>query len=144
MSGVFFAPIEANPQKDAINRIIATMLTDAKIPVVLLDRDIVDYPQRSKFDVVGIDNRRAGCLAAQHLVDSGCRRIGFIGRPHLAPSCVARYNGYRDTVTNSTIPLAPQFAERLDPSDPIVVGEGYGPAISRMESYVPMIGRRLC
>jgi GntR family transcriptional regulator, arabinose operon transcriptional repressor len=62
-------------------------------------------------------------VATQHLIDSGCRRIGFIGRPHLAPSCVARYNGYRETVTDSSIPLAPPFAERLDPSDLIVVGK---------------------
>jgi GntR family transcriptional regulator of arabinose operon len=123
VSGVFFAPIEANPQKDAINRIISTMLTEAKIPVVLLDRDVVDYPQRSRFDVVGIDNRRAGCVATQHLIDSGCRRIGFIGRPHLAPSCVARYNGYREAVTNSSLSLAAPFAERLDPSDSVVVGK---------------------
>ena len=123
VSGVFFAPIEANPRKDAINRTISAMLCEAKIPVVLLDRDIVDYPQRSKFDVVGIDNRRAGCVATQHLIDAGCRRIGFIGRPHLAPSCVARYNGYRDTVTHSPVSLGPEFAERLDPSDQTVVAK---------------------
>ena len=130
VSGVFFAPIEANAQKDAINRTISTMLGDARIPLVLLDRDIVDYPQRSKFDVVGIDNRRAGCVATQHLIDAGCRRIGFIGRPHLAPSCVARYNGYRDTVTHSSIPLGPEFVERLDPSDQNVVAKV-------MERYKP-------
>jgi DNA-binding LacI/PurR family transcriptional regulator len=123
VSGVFFAPLEANPQKDAINRTISDMLSDAKIPVVLLDRDIVDYPQRSKHDVVGIDNRRAGCVATQHLIDAGCRRIGFIGRPHLAPSCVARYYGYRDTVTHAAVPMSPEFAERLDPSDPAIVAE---------------------
>jgi GntR family transcriptional regulator, arabinose operon transcriptional repressor len=123
VSGVFFAPLEANPRKDVINRTISTMLSDAKIPVVLLDRDIADYPQRSKYDVVGIDNRRAGCVVTQHLIDSGCRRIGFIGRPHLAPSCVARYHGYRDTVMGSSIPLAPEFSERLDPSDQTVVAE---------------------
>jgi GntR family transcriptional regulator of arabinose operon len=123
VSGVFFAPLEANPQKDAINRTISDILSDAKIPVVLLDRDIVDYPQRSKYDVVGIDNRRAGCVATQHLIDAGCRRIGFIGRPHLAPSCVARYNGYRDTVTYSAVPMGPEFAERLYPSDCAIVSE---------------------
>jgi DNA-binding LacI/PurR family transcriptional regulator len=130
VSGVFFAPIEANPHKDAINQTVASMLCDAKIPVVLLDRDIVDYPRRSKFDVVGIDNRRAGCVATQHLIDAGCRRIGFIGRPHLAPSCVARYNGYRDTVTHASVPLGPEFSERLDPSDQTVVAKV-------MERYKP-------
>src|SRR3954468_386333 len=60
VSGVFFAPLESNARKDVINQTISNMLTEAKIPVVLLDRDIADYPQRSRYDVVGIDNRRAG------------------------------------------------------------------------------------
>src|ERR1051325_9928069 len=92
------------------------MLSEARIPVVLLDRDIVDYPARSRFDVVGIDNRRAGCVVTQHLIDVGCRRIAFLGRPHLAPSCVARANGYRDALANSHVPLAPELVERLDPT----------------------------
>jgi GntR family transcriptional regulator, arabinose operon transcriptional repressor len=123
VSGVFFAPLEANSHKDEINSAIAAMLTEAGIAVVMLDRDIVDYPRRSRYDVVGIDNRRAGYIATEHLIETGCRRIGFIGRPHLAPSCVARYNGYRDAVACSSVQLAPEFAERLDPSDKASVSE---------------------
>ena len=120
------------------------MLTDAKIPVVLLDRDIVDYPQRSKFDVVGIDNRRAGCVATQHLIDAGCRRIGFIGRPHLAPSCVARYNGYRDTVTYSVrYPSHPSFPSVwIRPTRRLWRRSWNG--INRMESSAPTTARRPC
>jgi GntR family transcriptional regulator of arabinose operon len=123
VSGVFFAPLEANPHKDQINSAIAAMLTEAGIALVLLDRDIVDYPGRSRYDVVGIDNRRAGYVATEHLIQSGCRRIGFIGRLHLAPSCVARCNGYRDAIAGSSFPLAPEFAQRLDPSDKASVRE---------------------
>src|SRR5437870_4281112 len=60
VSGVFFAPLELNPQKDAINRSIADTLERAEIPLVLLDRDLVSYPERSRYDLVGLDNRRAG------------------------------------------------------------------------------------
>ena len=130
VSGVFFAPLEANPNKDEINSAIAAMLTEAGISVVMLDRDIVDYPRRSRYDVVGIDNRRAGYVATEHLIEMGCRRIGFIGRPHLAPSCVARCNGYRDAVACSSVKLAPEFMKRLDPSDKASVSEvlaGYQP-----------------
>jgi GntR family transcriptional regulator of arabinose operon len=121
VSGVFFAPLESNPHKDAINSAIATMLTDARIPIVLLDRDIFDYPKRSRFDVVGIDNRRAGFVVTQHLIDAGARRVAFIGRPHLAPSCVGRSNGYRDAVTNTSVEMGPPFVEQLDPSDIVTV-----------------------
>jgi DNA-binding transcriptional regulator YhcF (GntR family) len=50
VSGVFFAPVEGTPLKNEINQAVLNMLGDARIPVVLLDRDIVDYPDRSRFD----------------------------------------------------------------------------------------------
>jgi DNA-binding LacI/PurR family transcriptional regulator len=123
VSGVFFAPIEGTPLKNEINQAVVSMMTEAKVAVVLLDRDIVDYPDRSRFDVVGIDNRRAGCVAAQHLIAAGCKRVAFIGRHHLAPSCVARSAGYRDAIAGSRNPQASPFIQRLDPADPVKVRE---------------------
>ncbi len=130
VSGVFFAPLEASPRKDELNAAITAMLTDANIPTVLLDRDIVDYPNRSRYDVVGIDNRRAGFAATQPLIEMGCRRIAFLGRPHLAPSCVARSAGYRDALLNAAAELGPAFVERLDPSDKDSV-------LSAVQGYAP-------
>jgi GntR family transcriptional regulator, arabinose operon transcriptional repressor len=121
VSGVFFAPLEATPLKNEVNLAIAAALKEAGIPLILLDRDIVDYPDRSSFDVVGIDNRRAGCVAAQHLIRAGCRRIAFLGRSHLAPSCIARSAGYRDAVADSPETLGPTFVQRLDPTDKATV-----------------------
>jgi GntR family transcriptional regulator of arabinose operon len=117
VSGVFFAPIEATPLKNEVNQAVVDMMREARIPVVLLDRDVVDYPKRSKLDVVGIDNRRAGCVATQHLIEAGCKRIAFVGRHHLAPSCIARSAGYRDALVRSLVALSPEYIERLDPSD---------------------------
>jgi len=59
VSGVFFAPLELSAGKDAVNRTIAHALDAAGIPLVLLDRTVVPYPQRGTHDLVGIDNRRA-------------------------------------------------------------------------------------
>ena len=44
VGGVFFAPLELIPNKDVINRRIVAALDEAKLPVVLLDRDYVKYP----------------------------------------------------------------------------------------------------
>ncbi len=123
VSGVFFAPLEGIPSKDQINNAIVSMLDDGGIPVVLLDRDICDYPRRSHYDVVGIDNRRAGFIVTEHLIKLGCRRIAFIAKSHLAPSCVARCEGYRDALRHSTVELAPEFIQQLDPSDTARVAE---------------------
>jgi len=77
VSGVFFAPLELTPQKDAINRNVAEVFDKAGIPIVLLDRDLVPYPSRSPYDLLGIDNRRAGYTITAHMLRAGCRRVLF-------------------------------------------------------------------
>src|ERR1043166_8969448 len=78
VSGVFFAPLELTPGKDVMNRKIAQALDDAGIPLVLLDRTVVPYPERGIHDLVGIDNRRAGYRITEHLLRLGARRIAFV------------------------------------------------------------------
>lgn len=116
VSGVFFAPLELTPQKDAINRGIAGVLDKAGIPVVLLDRDLVSYPERSRYDLVGIDNRRAGFAITRHLIRCGCQRPVFVGRPGSAPTVDARIAGYREAVSDAKLKLQPQVC-RIDPDD---------------------------
>jgi DNA-binding LacI/PurR family transcriptional regulator len=114
VSGVFFAPLELTPEKDAINRRIANALDRAGIPVVLLDRDLVPYPSRSPYDLVGIDNRRAGYVLATHLIQRGCRRVAFVGRPGSAPTVDARIGGYKEALNAAG--LTPHVC-RIDPAD---------------------------
>ena len=45
------------------------MLRDAGIPIVLLDRDIVPHPRRSRFDVVSIAHRRAAHMLVADLLE---------------------------------------------------------------------------
>lgn len=116
VSGVFFAPLELTAQKDAINRGVSEVLDKAGIPMVLLDRDLVAYPERSKYDLVGIDNRRAGYAITQHLIRCGCRRLVFVGRPGSAPTVDARISGYRDAVSDASLDLEAQVC-RIDPDD---------------------------
>jgi DNA-binding LacI/PurR family transcriptional regulator len=116
VSGVFFAPLELTPQKDAINRSIADVFDKAGTPIVLLDRDLVAYPERSRYDLVGIDNRRAGYAIAAHLLRCGCRRIVFVGRPGSAPTVDARIAGYREAMAASDSQLQP-YIRRIEPDD---------------------------
>jgi hypothetical protein len=41
------------PESDEINRRLATLLREAGIPVILIDRDFVSDPFRSDFDLAG-------------------------------------------------------------------------------------------
>ncbi|MDE1154709.1 MAG: GntR family transcriptional regulator [Acidobacteriaceae bacterium] len=105
VDGVFFAPVEHLEDKDDLNRRIIAMLRKANIPVVLLDRCYLPFPERSELDLVGIDNRRAGFLATEHLLDHGCKRLLFLAMKKSANTVEARISGYRDAVLRRGLTL---------------------------------------
>jgi DNA-binding LacI/PurR family transcriptional regulator len=116
VSGVFFAPLELTKTKDAINRAIADAFDKAGVPIVLLDRDLVAYPDRSRYDLVGIDNRRAGYVITTHLLHAGCRRIVFVGRPGSAPTVDARIAGFREAIAAAADHVQSHIL-RIEPED---------------------------
>jgi DNA-binding LacI/PurR family transcriptional regulator len=128
VAGVFFAPLEWAEDKDQVNQSVIAELEAAGIPIVLLDRDIVAFPQRSRFDLVGIDNRRAGFLIADHLIKRGCRRVDFLSRPDSAPTVMLRIAGYREALLNSGIVPDPKWVHSGEPADEgfvqSIVGDG--------------------
>jgi len=117
VSGVFFAPLELTSAKDEVNQRIARALDEARIPVVLLDRTVLPYPQRGHHDLVGIDNRRAGYLVTEHLLGAGARRIAFLGMPNAAATVDARECGYREALHAWSAPFDRSLAHRMDPAD---------------------------
>lgn len=117
VSGVFFAPMELTEQKDEINHRITRALDEAKIPIVLLDRDIYEFPKRSRYDLVGIDNRRAGFVITEHLLRCGAQRVVFWGRPNSAPTVHARSVGYREALDVYSNPNQEPHVVIADPAD---------------------------
>lgn len=98
VSGVFFMPLVVPPDQSGINVHVVESFRRVGIPVVLLDRDIYDYPRRSGFDLVGVANRRSSQLLAEHLLGLGRRRIGYVTHPGYASTVTARIHGYRDAL----------------------------------------------
>jgi GntR family transcriptional regulator of arabinose operon len=117
VSGVFFAPLELTASNDEINRRITNAIDEAQIPIVLLDRDLCAYPERSKYDLVGIDNRRAGFTIAKHLLERGAQHIVFFTRPNSAPTVGMRAAGCLDAIREVTDRRAEGCIEFGDPSD---------------------------
>lgn len=101
VDGVFFAPTEYAATRDEANHRMAAMLQRAGIAVVLLDRDYEHYPERSEFDLVGIDNHRAGYLLTEHLLKAGAKRVVFAVRENSATTVEARMAGYREALYRS-------------------------------------------
>jgi DNA-binding LacI/PurR family transcriptional regulator len=116
VSGVFFAPLELTPGKDAVNRKIADALDDAGIPLVLLDRTVVPYPDRGVHDLVGIDNRRAGYRITEHLLRLGSRQIAFVAVENAAATVEAREAGYREALYAWSSPIRRELVHRLNPT----------------------------
>lgn len=123
VAGVFFAPIEEaadiTPEdRDRVNQKILTELQQARIPVVLLDRDAVPFPGRSGLDLVGLDNWRAGMVATNHLIGLGSRRPVFLcSSRRMASSVEERISGFRAAVAGYGLPLESWQVQRLDVED---------------------------
>ncbi len=117
VAGVFFSPLEFTDHKDLINRRIVSALEKAAIPLILLDRHVAPYPERSAFDLVGIDNQRAGFMITAHLLRLNCRRICFLARAGSASTVDARAAGWREA--QHAYGLVPQadLEWRGDPED---------------------------
>ena len=98
VAGVFFTPIEHVPDSQQLNLSILSKLEKAGIPVVLLDRDAVEWPDQTTYDLIGIDNIQAGFVVANHLLDQGCNRIVFGTHPAPAMTVRLRIMGCREAL----------------------------------------------
>lgn len=115
--GAFFAPFGWKEGQARINRQIAGRLRVAGIPVVLLDCDIMPFPQRSDFDLVGIDNFDAAYMLTAHLLNMGCRKLYFVASTHTAPTVEARYAGFREALLAFGVKADPGPCPSIDPAD---------------------------
>jgi LacI family transcriptional regulator len=75
--GVIYEPM-AGKLGDEINPVVLEMFDRKKIPVVLLDSDIVPFPERSHYDVVGVNDIEAGARIAKHLISVGAKNVHFL------------------------------------------------------------------
>ena len=118
VDGVFFAPYELMEGRSQANLHMAQAMHDAGIPVILLDRDILPFPQRSTFDMVGVDNLAGGHSLGEHLIKLGCKSICFVHCPHSAPTIPARIAGLRAAMDRHGLPMSRDLIFKGNASDP--------------------------
>jgi GntR family transcriptional regulator, arabinose operon transcriptional repressor len=108
VAGIFFVPMPPMFSEQSNEQLIDVIRRSGQ-PIVLLDSDIAPPPQRSEFDLVGVDNRRCGYMQTAHLLKMGLKRILFLGiKPQ--PSTVAeRLLGYREAMHDHGIDAPPQW-----------------------------------
>ena len=101
VAGVIYQPIEGLPDSRNANDRILSVFRKAKIPVVLLDSDIAPLPERSAYDVVGINDVEAGMRLATHLLAAGARKIHYLIGRNSAAADANRYLGIQMAVDRS-------------------------------------------
>ena len=78
---------------------LVSELGQRRVPLVVIDREVADV----EVDTVMTNHAQGGCLATQHLIDLGHRRIACIaGNSEVAPSA-ERLNGYRQTLQKNDL-----------------------------------------
>jgi len=117
VDGIFFAPLERTSEKDTVNKRIMGLFAEAHIPVVLMDRDIVSFPLRSNYDLVGVDNVRIGYIVTEHLINHGCTSLKFVSRPYAAPTVKLRIIGYVQAIREANLKIG------VNGSNTVSIGE---------------------
>ncbi|MFC6593555.1 LacI family DNA-binding transcriptional regulator [Kitasatospora paranensis] len=104
--GVLLSPIDGN-------RTDLSALRRGGIPVVLVDRGA----EREEGCSVSVDDVLGGTLATRHLIETGNRRMVFVGGPLMLQQVQNRLAGARQAVAEAGLPpeaLAVVETERLD------------------------------
>lgn len=123
VDGVFFAPLESVPNRERENTRIAQRMRGAGIEVILLDRDVTDFPGRSDFDLVGIDNVHAAMTLTQHLLDVGHTRLCFLAKPLHPSTTDLRAIGCQVAMQRAGIALHQDWQVSADPTDDAIVAQ---------------------
>ena len=96
--GVIFHLTDGVPDAAKVNEAALNMFDAAGIPLVLTDSDVAPYPERSRYDVVGVDDVDAGYRLTLHLVERGARRMLFFLPKFGSTSFANRCRGFKVAV----------------------------------------------
>jgi LacI family transcriptional regulator len=79
------------------------------IPLVMVDRSIESVNVSS----IQINNMEAAYKLTNHLIQKGCRRIGFMSYNMKLSNIKARFEGYRKALTDAGLPFDKQLARAV-------------------------------
>jgi len=102
VAGVMFHPVDFCGCAREANEMVVDVFREAGVPIVLLDCDIVNPPEESGIDMVGIDNISAGWRLGKHVMSRGARKVLYVSVfTEVSPNALSRLAGLRDAVSAS-------------------------------------------
>jgi LacI family transcriptional regulator len=90
------------------------------VPFALIDRRV----NGAKCNFVGVDDRRVGFMATEHLIHSGRKRIANIRGPEISTG-IGRVEGYVSALKQYQIQVLPHYIISRDSSDTRADASGY-------------------
>lgn len=148
ITGCLYYPAELPREDMDCNRMVVDRLCEAGVRVVLVDRDIVSYPERSEFVRIGYDNRRGGTLVTNHLLEVGCKRVAFVGIPEVSTAVQDRLAGYSESLQSHGLSMSADLVWSTDtPTEAfckqlIKLGRPDG-IVCKSDRFAAMLGRHL-
>ena len=88
-------------------------LQNQDVPFVLLDR----YFPNIKTNYVALNNQAAACMATEHLIESGCERIGMINYRTSLFHLQERKRGYLNGLKKHSVPFKKSWLKLVDISN---------------------------
>ena len=116
-AGVFLEPIDLIPESYSATKHVLAILAAKNIPVVLLDRDYLPFPERSRYDLIGIDNLQSGYRIARHMIESGAKNLRFLTHPDYANTIRCRIQGVAQAVIDAGLVWKGEYVIEAEPSD---------------------------
>ena len=123
IDGVFLVPLEYFEAAETANRTVVEHLEEAGVTIVLIDSDICVFPQRSRYDLVGIDNVRTAYEATKHYLSQGAERVDFVVRPYSHSTVPERIYGYQLALLHHGITPEKEWIHRGNAADTSFVEE---------------------
>lgn len=118
VDGVFFTPVESIENPKEFNLEIIERLTAKGIRVVLLDRDVYDWPSQTPYDLVGIDNIEAGFVVGEHLIGNGCSDLAYVTEPNTAMTVHLRRIGVHEALIQNGLRARDLMEFSIDSKSP--------------------------
>ena len=94
MAGLVLSPASSSQSR-------LDLLSERGIPAVTIDRRL----RGGRFDSVTINNRQVAEQATAHLIEQGCRRIGFVAGPSVTTTARDRLAGYQAALRKADRPI---------------------------------------
>ena len=113
---VLYYALELPPEELSLNQEVIDLLNKAGVGVILLDRDVTAYPDRSQSTLISFDNRGSTIKLVRHMVEAGYEKIAYLGSSRgESTASNDRFAGYCEGLRNFGMPIVPELIFKKEP-----------------------------